>query len=93
MITIGGRPSAGRSCLTFAMTLGFVAVFGIFGLVIAPVASGVEAYLPWVTVLIGVIVVLLGVWLLSGRSLPTFGWSPTRTGGGGVPRDRAQPRS
>ena len=76
------RSAVGRALvLTFAMTLGFVAVFGIFGLVIAPVASGVEAYLPWVTVLIGVIVVLLGVWLLSGRSLPTFGWSPTRTGG------------
>lgn len=82
------RSAVGRALvLTLAMTLGFVAVFGIFGLVIAPVASGVEAYLPWVTVLIGVIVVLLGVWLLSGRSLPTFGWSPTRTGGsGGVPQ-------
>ena len=39
--------------LTGAMTLGFVAVFGIFGLVVAPLASGIEAHLPWVTVVVG----------------------------------------
>ena len=71
------RVAVGRAlALTGAMTLGFVAVFGVFGLVIAPVASGVQAYLPWVTVIIGVVLVLLGVWLLAGRSLPTPGWSP-----------------
>lgn len=36
--------------LTAAMTLGFVAVFGVFGLVISPIASGVQRYLSWVTV-------------------------------------------
>jgi cytochrome c-type biogenesis protein len=35
--------------LTAAMTAGFVAVFGIFGLVISPIASGIQRYLPWVT--------------------------------------------
>src|SRR3712207_6336151 len=62
--------------LTGAMTLGFVAVFGIFGLVIAPVAAGVQRYLPWVTVVLGCALLLLGIWLLAGRALPTIGWSP-----------------
>jgi cytochrome c-type biogenesis protein len=57
------------------MTLRFVAVFGIFGLVISPIASGVQRYLPWVTVVVGGALVAGGIWLLSGRSLPTFGWS------------------
>lgn len=71
------RSAVGRALgLTGAMTLGFVAVFGVFGLVIAPLASGIEAHLPWVTVVVGVIVLLLGVWLLAGRTLPTLGWSP-----------------
>jgi hypothetical protein len=51
-------------------------VFGIFGLVVAPIASGVQRYLPWVTVVLGVALLLLGAWLLAGRALPTIGWSP-----------------
>jgi cytochrome c-type biogenesis protein len=57
------------------MTLRFVAVFGTFGLVTSPSASGVQRYLPWVTVVVGGALVAGGIWLLSGRSLPTFGWS------------------
>ena len=74
----GSRRSAvGRAlALTGAMTLGFVAVFGIFGLVIAPVAAGVQRYLPWVTVVVGCALLLLGIWLVAGRALPTIGWSP-----------------
>lgn len=71
------RAAVGRAlALTGALTLGFVAVFGLFGLVIAPVASGLQRHLPWVTVVLGLLLVLLGGWLLSGRSLPTIGWSP-----------------
>jgi cytochrome c-type biogenesis protein len=53
----GSRRSAVGRALAFtgAMTLGFVAVFGIFGLVIAPVAAGVQRYLPWVTVVLGAV--------------------------------------
>jgi cytochrome c-type biogenesis protein len=74
----GSRRSAvGRAlALTSAMTLGFVAVFGVFGLVIAPVAAGVQRYLPWVTVVLGCLLLLLGIWLVAGRALPTIGWSP-----------------
>jgi cytochrome c-type biogenesis protein len=71
------RSAVGRAlALTGAMTLGFVAVFGIFGLVVAPLAAGVQRYLPWVTVVLGCALLLLGIWLLAGRALPTLEWSP-----------------
>ena len=74
-----GRARAVRRALTAtaAMTLGFVAVFGIFGLVVAPIAAGVQRYLPWVTMIAGLLLVAAGGWLLTGRSLPVLGWSPT----------------
>lgn len=73
-----GRGQAVRRALTAtaAMTLGFVAVFGLFGLVIAPFASGIQRHLPWVTLVAGVLLIAAGSWLLSGRSLPALGWSP-----------------
>jgi len=49
-----------------ALTAGFVAVFGLFGLVISPLALSIERYLPWVTIVIGLALVLLGVVLVSG---------------------------
>lgn len=51
------------------MTIGFVAVFGLFGLVITPLALSVERYLPIVTVIVGVGLLILGAWLLLGHSL------------------------
>jgi cytochrome c biogenesis protein CcdA len=54
---------------TAAMTVGFVAVFGAFGLLTVSAASTVQRYLPYVTVLIGIILVALGIWLLLGRDL------------------------
>lgn len=67
---------------TAAMTLGFLLVFGTFGLVVAPLASQVQQYLPAVTVVIGAALIGLGVWLVSGRELtvllPKFaGGAPT----------------
>lgn len=62
--------------LTAAMTVGFVAVFATFGLVISPVASSVQQYLPWFTVAFGLLLVLAGIWLLAGRSLPALRWRP-----------------
>jgi cytochrome c-type biogenesis protein len=59
---------AGRA--TAAMTLGFAAVFAIFGLAIMPVASSVTGQLPWFTVVLGVALALTGAWLLVGRRLP-----------------------
>ena len=55
--------------LTAAMTLGFTGVFAVFGLAVAPVASGLQQHLPWFTVALGLMLVVLGVVLASGRSV------------------------
>lgn len=66
---------------TLGMALGFVAVFGAFGLLTISAASAVQRYLPFVTVLIGAVLIGIGGWLLAGRELATqaFGprWTPT----------------
>lgn len=54
---------------TAAMSAGFLLVFGIFGLIIAPVTSSIGQYLPAVTVLIGIALLALGCWLLAGREI------------------------
>jgi cytochrome c biogenesis protein CcdA len=51
-----------------ALTLGFVVVFGLFGLVVTPLALSVEQHLPWVTIVIGVLLTGLGISLLAGRA-------------------------
>lgn len=56
--------------LTGAMTIGFVAVFGAFGLLAAPAADAIARRLPWASVLIGLTLVGIGGWLLAGRQLP-----------------------
>ncbi|CAM3060362.1 hypothetical protein BST27_20910 [Mycobacterium intermedium] len=69
---------------TVGMALGFLTVFGLFGALTISAASTVQRYLPYVTVLIGVVLVALGVWLLSGRELAGLApkslgtqWAPT----------------
>ncbi|GII77477.1 hypothetical protein Sru01_24590 [Sphaerisporangium rufum] len=76
-LLVAGDGSAGRGAAVAralaagaAMTAGFVAVFGLFGLVVAPVAGSVQRHLPWVTVVLGVLLVGTGGWLLAGRGLP-----------------------
>ncbi|MEB3021449.1 cytochrome c biogenesis CcdA family protein [[Mycobacterium] crassicus] len=78
----GGRAAVGRAlAATAAMTLGFLAVFGVFGLLTVTVAARVQRYLPYATVVIGMVLVGLGGWLLAGRRLAvaSFGgrWAPT----------------
>ena len=67
----GGVPRAiGRALAVSAvLTAGFVAVFGAFGAVVTPFALRIEQHLPWVTIVIGVGLVGLGVVLLSGREI------------------------
>ncbi|CAJ1498238.1 cytochrome c biogenesis CcdA family protein [[Mycobacterium] holstebronense] len=77
-----GWEAVGRAlAATAAMTLGFLAVFGTFGLLTVTVSTRVERYLPYATVVIGIVLVALGVWLLAGRRLAvaSFGgrWAPT----------------
>jgi cytochrome c biogenesis protein CcdA len=60
------------------MTGGFVVVFGLFGLVVAPVAGSVQRHLPWVTIGVGLLLVGLGGWLLAGRQVPGLGVALSR---------------
>jgi len=54
---------------TAGMALGFLTVFGLFGALTISAASTVQRYVPYLTVVIGVLLVGLGMWLLSGREL------------------------
>ena len=60
------------------MTLGFVTVFGLFGLAFSVIASSVQRYLPFVTVVIGLALVVLGVLLLTGREVTLLLPKPAR---------------
>ncbi|MDT0447420.1 cytochrome c biogenesis CcdA family protein, partial [Streptomyces johnsoniae] len=83
----GPLPALGRAlAATVVMTAGFVAVFGTFGLLTVAAANTIQRYLPYVTLLIGVLLVVLGCWLLAGRRLGLLlpdavagrtGWAPT----------------
>ncbi len=65
-----GLASVGRAlAATVGMGLGFLTVFGVFGALTVSAASTVQRYLPYGTVVIGLVLVALGVWLLSGRKL------------------------
>ncbi|GAQ65041.1 MULTISPECIES: cytochrome c biogenesis CcdA family protein [Streptomyces] len=57
---------------TAAMTAGFATFFGVFGLVIQPVAGQIQQHLPWFTIVLGLLIVTAGAWLLAGRQLSTF---------------------
>lgn len=68
------RSTAIMRALAFAgaMTAGFAVVFGLFGVLLslASAVSGVQRFLPWFTVVLGVLLVGLGGWLLAGKDLP-----------------------
>lgn len=82
---VAGRGGGVARALRFGvgMSLGFVAVFGAAGLLIAPAVVAFERYLPAVTLAIGVALVLAGAWALSGRrlgvSVPLLGAAPGRS--------------
>jgi cytochrome c biogenesis protein CcdA len=85
----GQLNALGRAAVaTIEMVLGFMTVFGTFGLLTASAASAVQHYLPYVTVLIGLALVVLGIWSLAGRRIPGLNplirssrWAPTAHGG------------
>lgn len=80
-----GLASIGRALVaTVGMALGFLTVFGLFGALTISAATTVQRYLPYATVLIGVVLVALGGWLLAGRELTALTprplavrWAPT----------------
>ncbi|WP_309232386.1 cytochrome c biogenesis CcdA family protein [Micromonospora tarensis] len=79
LLVAGGsdtRGAVGRALTAAAgLTVGYVLVFGAFGLALAPLAGWLRPRLPWLTVALGVLLVLAGCWLLAGRRLPAPGWS------------------
>ena len=52
-----------------AVSLGFAATFAAIGLVVSHLTSSVYEWAPFVSVVIGVVLALLGVYLLTGREL------------------------
>ena len=76
LVVVGGDADRSRTAAvgralaaTVAMAAGFLLLFGMFGLVIAPVAASMQKYLPAVTVVIGATLIGLGVWMLTGREI------------------------
>jgi cytochrome c biogenesis protein CcdA len=65
------RPAAlaRAGAATIAMSAGFLTVFGIFGLVVSPLIASLQKYLSFATVVIGVLLIALAVWLLAGKDI------------------------
>lgn len=81
----GRLTAVGRALFaTLAMALGFLAVFATFGLLTVSVASTVQRYAPYLTVVVGTLLVALGLWLVSGRELG-IGSGAARLGGRWAP--------
>lgn len=73
---------------TAAMTLGFLVVFGAFGLLTVSLASTVQRYVPYATIVIGIALVALGIWLASGRELTVLLPNRLTRGASGSPTSR-----
>jgi cytochrome c biogenesis protein CcdA len=69
---------------TVAMSAGFLTVFGVFGLVVSPLIASAQKYLPFATVVIGVLLVAMAGWLLAGKDITFLLPKPTR----GIPTRR-----
>ena len=63
-----------------SMTGGVLLVFAVLGIVLEPALSTINQRLPWVTILLGLVLVGLGIAMLAGRTisfrLPRFGRGP-----------------
>ncbi|MEO6627125.1 MAG: cytochrome c biogenesis protein CcdA [Aquihabitans sp.] len=53
-----------------SVTIGFVLVFVLLGVVLSSVADQVRGQLPWVTMVIGAVLVLAGLAVFTGRRVP-----------------------
>jgi cytochrome c-type biogenesis protein len=54
-----------------AVSLGFVLLFGIAGVIVAAGGSAILGAMPWVGAVIGGALILMGLWMLAGRTLYT----------------------
>lgn len=78
-----------------SVTAGFVLVFVILGVVLSSLADRIRGQLPWVTMLIGGVLIVAGVAVMAGRQLPmpafTLRAASGRGGGHGELRRRLRP--
>ncbi|MEU7871765.1 cytochrome c biogenesis protein CcdA [Dactylosporangium sp. NPDC049140] len=75
----GRRRAIGRALLaTLGLTAGFAGVFGLVGVVLASTVAWLPARLPWFTMGLGLVLVVLGGWLAAGRRAPALPWRPAR---------------
>ena len=51
------------------MTAGFLVVFGVLGLALDPILSSINDKLPWLTIVLGIALLVLGVRMLMGREI------------------------
>ncbi|MBA3795207.1 MAG: cytochrome c biogenesis protein CcdA [Rubrobacter sp.] len=54
-----------------AVSLGFVLLFGLAGVVVSAGGSAILGTMPWVGMVIGAALILMGLWMLAGRTLYT----------------------
>ncbi len=75
LVVVGGQHRSRAAALaralmaTAVMAVGFVLVFGLFALVIAPISLSVQKYLPYATVVIGLVLAGMGAVMLGGREI------------------------
>ncbi len=65
------RRGARALTMSGVVTLGFVVFFGIMGAILSLGGQFLIAYIPWAAVIIGVVLILLGIYLLFGGHLYT----------------------
>ena len=66
---------------TVVMALGFATVFAAFGVLAVSAADLVQRYLPWATLVIGVVLVIVGVGQVLGRPLVSLRLAGAAAGG------------
>ncbi|WP_415274227.1 cytochrome c biogenesis CcdA family protein [Aquiluna sp. Uisw_065] len=54
---------------SFGMGAGLLLTFTAFGLVVIPFASSIQAYLPWVTLVVALLLAATGIAILAGKSV------------------------
>lgn len=64
------------------VSLGFLVVFGLAGVLMALGVDALIDVIPWLALAVGLAVGALGIWLLAGHTLPIPTIGPTRAGNG-----------
>lgn len=69
------RSTLGRTLrallIGLVVSLGFVLLFGVAGVIVSAGGSAILGTMPWVGVVIGVALILMGLWMFAGKTLYT----------------------